>query len=110
MPKDRVALSNMQVIDEKDYESDQSKKVLKFATTPIMSTYLVAYVIGEYDCIQQTSKNNTEIKVYTPVGKTDQGEFSLNMAVKCLDFFEDFFKINYPLPKLDLIALTEFGW
>ena len=98
----------MEVIEEKDYDLDNSKRVLKFGTSPIMSTYLLAYVIGEYEYIEQTTKNNTKIRVYTAVGKTDQGKFALDVAVRCLEFYEDYFKIKFPLPKCDLIAIAEF--
>ncbi|KAG1651321.1 Puromycin-sensitive aminopeptidase [Nymphon striatum] len=52
VPKDRVALSNMNV---------------KFAPSPIMSTYLVAIVVGEYDYIEDTSEDGVLVRVYTPV-------------------------------------------
>jgi len=107
-PKDRVALSNMEVAQETDDELDSSKKVVKFATTPIMSTYLLAYVIGEYEYIEAHSKNGVRLRVYTLPGKTEQGRFALDVAVRCLDFYEDYFKIKFPLPKCDLIAIADF--
>ena len=98
----------MPVIEETDDPVD-SKRVLKFATTPIMSTYLLAYVIGEYEYVEGTSsKNRVPIRVYTAPGKTEQGKFALGVAVRCLDFYEEYFKIPYPLPKLDLIAIADF--
>ena len=98
----------MPVVEETDDPLDSSKRVLKFATTPIMSTYLLCYVIGEYEHIEKTTKNGIPIRVYTAPGKTEQGEFALDVAVRCLDFYEDYFKILYPLPKLDLIAIADF--
>jgi len=73
-----------------------------------MSTYLLAYTIGEFDFIEQKSKNGVQVRVYTPVGKTEQGEFALDVAVRCLDFYEEYFKIRFPLPKVDLIAIPDF--
>jgi len=107
-PKDRVVLSNMPIEKETDYEHDKNKRVVKFQKSPIMSTYLVAYIIGEYEFIHSKSKNGTDIKVYTLPNKTDQVKFSLDVAVKSLDFYEEYFKIPYPLPKLDLIAIPDF--
>jgi puromycin-sensitive aminopeptidase len=109
VPKDRVTISNMNVISETDDPIDPNCKVMKFATTPIMSTYLLAYVIGEYEYIEQSTKTGIQIRIYTPVGKTDQGKFALDVAVKALDFYEDYFRIPYPLPKLDLIAIADFS-
>ena len=98
----------MPVVEETDDPVDSTKRVLKFGTTPIMSTYLLAYVIGEYEYIEKPSKNGVAVRVYTAPGKTEQGKFSLDVAVRCLDFYEEYFKIPYPLPKLDLIAIADF--
>ena len=98
----------MPVIEETDDPVDSTKRVLKFATTPIMSTYLLCYVIGEYEYIEKPSKNGVAVRVYTAPGKTEQGKYSLDVAVRCLDFYEDYFQIPYPLPKLDLIAIADF--
>lgn len=67
----------MPIVEETEYKLDSTKKLCKFATTPIMSTYLLCYVIGEYEYIERTTKNNTPVRVYTPLTKSDQGEFSL---------------------------------
>ena len=109
-PKDRVALSNMNVIEETDDKLDKTKRVLKFATTPIMSTYLLAYIIGEYEYVEQFTKNKTQIRIYTPLAKTEQGKFALDVTVRCLEYYEDYFKIAYPLPKLDLIAIASLQY
>jgi puromycin-sensitive aminopeptidase len=70
-----------------------------------MSTYLLAVVIGEFDYIEQSMPNGVIVRIYTPCQKQEQGRFALDAAVKVLPYFEDFFKISYPLPKLDLIAV-----
>ena len=108
-PKNWVALSNMNVIEETDDKLDKTKRVHKFATTPVMSTYLLAYITGEYEYIEQFTKNKTQIRVYTPLAKTKQGKFALDVSVRCLEYYEDYFKIAYPLPKLDLIAIADFS-
>ncbi|KAG1652085.1 Puromycin-sensitive aminopeptidase [Nymphon striatum] len=109
VPKDRVALSNMNVISDEVDSSDSNLRIVKFAPSPIMSTYLVAIVVGEYDYIEDTSEDGVLVRVYTPVGKTEQGRFSLQVATKSLPFYKDYFKIGYPLPKLDLIAIADFA-
>ena len=98
----------MPVVEEYEDSVDKSKRVLRFATTPTMSTYLLAYVIGEYDHVERHSKRGIPVRVYTPLRKTEQGEFALDVAVRCLDYYEEYFQIPYPLPKLDLIALADF--
>uniref|UniRef100_A0A3P8ZUA0 Aminopeptidase n=1 Tax=Esox lucius TaxID=8010 RepID=A0A3P8ZUA0_ESOLU len=109
VPKDRVALSNMNVLDRKPYPEDDSLVEVKFATTPIMSTYLVAFVIGEYDFVEAQSSDGVTVRVYTPTGKAEQGKFALEVAVKTLPFYKDYFSVPYPLPKIDLIAIADFA-
>ncbi|XP_023267214.1 puromycin-sensitive aminopeptidase [Seriola lalandi dorsalis] len=109
VPKDRVALSNMNVIDRKPYPEDENLVEVKFATTPIMSTYLVAFVIGEYDYVESQSSDGVTVRVYTPVGKAEQGKFALEVATKTLPFYKDYFSVPYPLPKIDLIAIADFA-
>lgn len=58
---------------------------VNFATTPIMSTYLVAFVIGEYDFVESQSSDGITVRVYTPVGKAEQGKFALEVQeLTCL--------------------------
>ncbi|XP_056441813.1 puromycin-sensitive aminopeptidase-like isoform X1 [Gadus chalcogrammus] len=108
VPKERVALSNMNVIDRKPYPEDAGLVEVKFATTPIMSTYLVAFVIGEYDFVEGQSSDGVLVRVYTPF-KAEQGKFALEVAIKTLPFYKDYFNVPYPLPKIDLIAIADFA-
>uniref|UniRef100_A0A4W3J228 Aminopeptidase n=1 Tax=Callorhinchus milii TaxID=7868 RepID=A0A4W3J228_CALMI len=112
VPKDRVALSNMNVTERKPNPDDENMVEVQFAKTPIMSTYLVAFVVGEYDFVESRSSDGILIRVYTPAGKSEQGKFALEVAVKTLPFYKDYFDVPYPLPKIDLIAIADFaaGW
>ncbi|KAM8947367.1 puromycin-sensitive aminopeptidase [Pelodytes ibericus] len=109
VPKDRVALSNMNVIERKPYPDDESLVEVKFAQTPVMSTYLVAFVVGEYDFVETRSADGVLVRVYTPVGKAEQGKFALEVAAKTLPFYKDYFNVPYPLPKIDLITVADFA-
>ncbi|VVD03160.1 unnamed protein product [Leptidea sinapis] len=106
VPADRVALSNMPAKEEK---ITGNKKIMRFDTTPIMSTYLVAVVVGEYDYVEKKSNDGVLVRVYTPVGKSKQGLFALEVAAKVLPYYKDYFNIAYPLPKIDLIAIADFS-
>ncbi|XP_013190703.1 puromycin-sensitive aminopeptidase [Amyelois transitella] len=106
VPADRVALSNMPVKEEK---VTGETKYIKFDTTPIMSTYLVAVVVGEYDYVEKKSRDGVLVRVYTPVGKTKQGLFALEVAARVLPYYKEYFDIAYPLPKIDLIAIADFS-
>lgn len=60
---------------------DEDSNYLKvlFDTSCIMSTYLVAFVIGDYDFIEAVNEFGTIVRVYTPVGKAELGKFSLEV-------------------------------
>uniref|UniRef100_A0A8C5RGQ6 Aminopeptidase n=1 Tax=Laticauda laticaudata TaxID=8630 RepID=A0A8C5RGQ6_LATLA len=109
VPKDRVALSNMNITDRIPYPDDENLVEVKFARTPVMSTYLVAFVVGEYDFVETRTTDGVLIRVYTPVGKAEQGKFALEVAAKTLPFYKDYFNVPYPLPKIDLIAIADFA-
>lgn len=85
------------------------QKVTKFDTLPTMSTYLVATVIGEYDYIGTRVDDRVELRIYTPIGKTETGRFALKVATSALQFYEEYFDMKYPFPKLDLIGIPDFG-
>jgi aminopeptidase N len=74
-----------------------------------MSTYLVAFAVGNFGYLEAETKHHVKIRVYTIAGKESQAEFGLQVAVDCLDFFTEYFRIDYPLPKLDLFACPDFA-
>ena len=53
---------------------------MTFACTPIMSTYLLAFIVGEFDYVEQRDTNGVLVRVYTPVGKKQQGQFALDVS------------------------------
>lgn len=105
--KEKVALSNMPLLSQHSLPS--GKESLSFHTTPIMSTYLLAFVVGEYHFVESTSKGGVQVRVFTPVGKKSQGEFALQVACNTLDYFSHYFAIPYPLSKCDMIAIADFA-
>jgi aminopeptidase N len=90
--------------------ADQKKKKrVVFQDTPIMSTYLLAICVGEFDSVQSITDHGVSVTVYTPPGKSSSGLFALEAATKALDLYDDFFQVKFPLPKLDMIAVPEFA-
>jgi len=100
------AISNMPIRSE---TIEGGKKVVRFETTPKMSTYLLYLGVGEFEFLED-KYNDVAIRVVTTAGKKEQGRFSLENTKKFLKYFEDFSGIKYPLPKLDLIAIPDFAY
>ena len=67
--------------EEKEHAVDSSLKVVKFARSPVMSTYLVAFVVGEFESVEGKDSDGVTIRVYTPKGKANQGQFALEVSV-----------------------------
>ena len=59
--------------------SDNVKAVV-FNTTPVMSTYLLAFIVGEFDYVEATDTNGILVRVFTPLGKKEQGRFALEVS------------------------------
>mmetsp|Transcript_12473 Transcript_12473/g.14340 ORF Transcript_12473/g.14340 Transcript_12473/m.14340 type:complete len:883 (+) Transcript_12473:111-2759(+) len=102
-----TALSNMP--EEKVTSLPEGKKKVDFEVSPRMSTYLLAFMVGEFDYIETKSDHGVLIRVYVPPGKQHLGEFSLDVAKRSLDIYDDLFGQPYPLPKLDMIGAPEFS-
>ena len=107
IPSNLKALSNMPIVAEK--KIDEETVEVQFGTTPIMSTYLLAMVVGEFDYLEDKTKEGVIVRVYTPLGKVDQGKFALDVATKSLSFYTEYFGIPYPLEKSDMIAIADFA-
>ncbi|XP_022732457.1 aminopeptidase M1-like isoform X6 [Durio zibethinus] len=106
VPSELVALSNMPVIEEKLHGH---LKTVYYQQSPVMSTYLVAAVIGLFDYIEAHTSDGIKVRVYCQVGKANQGKFALGVAVQTLGFYKDYLDIPYPLPKLDMVAIPDFA-
>jgi aminopeptidase N len=105
--QDITVLGNMPVLKQK-VEDDQL--VTTFATTPRMSTYLVAWVAGELHRKTATTKRGVEVNIWaTPAQSPNSLDFALDIATRTIDFFEEYFDTPYPLPKSDHIALPDFS-
>lgn len=107
IPSHLSCLSNMPVKCCTSY-SDNTKRV-DFMDSPKMSTYLLAFIVGEFDVLQKRTAHGVLVGVYTPPGKVESGKFALDCACKALDAYDDFFGIKYPLIKLDMVAIPEFA-
>eukprot|EP01132_Coremiostelium_polycephalum_P011218 gene11218-13743_t len=108
--KHLTALSNMDIIKEKTVTNPDSTITYTFEETPIMSTYLIAFVVGELTYIEDHTKEGIRVRVYNVIEKEESGKFALEVATKALSFFIDYFEIPYPLTKCDHIAIPDFSF
>jgi aminopeptidase 2 len=110
--KKMTCLSNMDVASEKTVASKITggdRQAVTFNKTPLMSTYLLAFIIGELNYIE-TNSFRVPVRVYAPKGlNIEHGRFSLELAAKTLDFYEKTFASPFPLPKMDMIAIPDFS-
>ncbi len=102
--KNLQAISNMPIIEK---SSQNNKTLYKFATTPIMSTYLLYFAVGQFEYIED-NLNNIKIRIVTTKGKKHQAKLALKLTKQFLDYYQRYFKIPYPLPKLDMLAIPDF--
>lgn len=107
VPGHMSAISN--TLEKVVSEHESGYKIVEFEPTPKMSTYLLAFIVGEFEYIEGKTKSGVLVRVFTTPGKKEQGRFALNVAIKSLEFYEDYFKIAYPLPVLDMIAIPDFA-
>jgi len=102
LPENLVAISNMPAVAS--VPAGQGKKRVQFGTSPRMSTYLLALVAGELDGLHG-SAGKTRLGVWAPAGQSAQGQYALEVESHVLPYYNDYFGVPYPLPKLDLIAI-----
>eukprot|EP01065_Artemidia_motanka_P038148 TRINITY_DN47000_c0_g1_i1.p1 TRINITY_DN47000_c0_g1~~TRINITY_DN47000_c0_g1_i1.p1 ORF type:complete len:884 (+),score=298.07 TRINITY_DN47000_c0_g1_i1:58-2709(+) len=107
VPPGLTAFSNMP--EEKYTTLRNGGRRVTFQPTPIMSTYLVAYIVGEFDYIQDTTKDGLLVRLISVPGKTAKAQFSLKTAIRCLEIYNEFFGIKYPLAKMDMVAIPDFA-
>ncbi len=105
---DKTAISNTLPISI--LEHDSKYQIIKFSPTPKMSTYLLAFIVGDFEFIESKTKNGVQIRVFTTPGKKHQAKFALDCAIKTLEFYEKYFDIAYPLSTLDMIAIPDFTY
>ncbi|KAF7360192.1 Aminopeptidase 1 [Mycena venus] len=88
-------------------------KITRFETTPVMSTYLVAYANGEFQHLESTfssplSGRTVPLRIYTTPRNLPHAGFALELTARVLPLYEQIFDIEYPLPKLDTLVVDDF--
>ncbi len=102
-----VAVSNAREISADP--GDDGTVVHQFAETMKMSTYLVAFVVGDFEVQGPVEVSGVPLRVVHAPGKGHLAEFALEVGAFALDYFADYYEIPYPGDKLDLIAIPDFA-
>ena len=107
-----TCLSNMDVSGEKEVDSKitgKKRKAVSFNKSPLMSTYLLAFIIGELNMVE-TKEFRVPVRVYSPPNQNpEHGRFATELAAKTLEFYEKEFDSKFPLPKMDMVAIPDFS-
>lgn len=101
VPENWLAVSNMPIESERKVAGG---KEVHFAATPPMSSYLNVFVAGELERIE-SRVGPTQIRVIATKGKAELGRYALEASAQILRYYNDYFGVPYPLPKLDQIAI-----
>ena len=101
-----TAVSNTSIVEER---LEAGRKVVRFADTIRMSTYLVAFVVGELEATDPRPVGRTPLRVWSVPGKRPLAAFGQDAGAFTLGFFESYYGIPYPGDKLDLLAIPDFA-
>jgi len=106
IPSHLTAISNE--IEQQVVDLEKGKKRVVFKQTPQMSTYLVFFGVGEFDI--QVDSQDPRVRAVTLPGQSDHAAYGLAFGRKALAFSEAYYGIDYPLTKMDLIAIPDFAF
>ncbi|XP_065700125.1 thyrotropin-releasing hormone-degrading ectoenzyme isoform X1 [Patagioenas fasciata] len=102
-----LSLSNMpvetSVFDEDGWVTDH------FSQTPLMSTYYLAWAVCNFTYRETVTKSGVVVRLYARPDaiRRGSGDYALNITRRLIEFYEDYFKVPYSLPKLDLLAVPK---
>ena len=107
VPQELTAIANTNVVSEAP--AGAGRKEVKFAPTPRMSSYLAAWVVGELEYVETKTAEGVVVRAYATPGRAQQLTYAAEVAARTLSFYNDYFGIPYPLPKLDMMAVPDFA-
>ena len=102
-----TAISNARVVRENALPGN--KKAVVFADSMKMSTYLVAFIVGEFEATAPVMVGNAPLRVCAVPGKKHLATFAVDIGKASLEHFSAYYGIAYPGDKLDLIAIPDFA-
>ena len=103
-----TAISNARVVNERGLKGTEKKEVI-FADSMKMSTYLVAFIVGDFEATEPVEADGIELRVLAVPGKKKLADFAVAIGKASLEHFSQYYGIPYPGDKLDLIAIPDFA-
>ena len=107
VPDGMAAVSNTPVAQEKDL--GDGTRLVRFAETPRMASYLLAFVVGPLATIEGKARTGTKVGVWALPDRIAHGRWALEESTRILDYLNEYYGVPYPLPKLDHISLQDFA-
>jgi len=101
VPENWMAVSNMPVASEKKVSGGRE---VEFQPSPSMSSYLVVFCAGEFDAVE-SDVDGVKLRITTTKGKGESARYALEVTAQILHYYNEYFGIPYPLPKLDQLAI-----
>ena len=109
--KDMSSISNMPAEFEGVAMKDNNEYMWDmYQDSPIMSTYLLAFIISRFTHKQsEATANGVQFRIWSRKSVSDQTDLALKVGPQILEFFEKHYNVPYPLPKMDMVAIPDFG-
>ena len=109
VPSDLEAVSNTPIEKRAASSDAPGRDVVEFKPTPKMSTYLLMFTVADLESIEATADNGTLVRIWTTAGHAEQGRYALEVSVRLLEYYNEYFGVPYPLEKLDHLAIPDFA-
>ncbi|GLV31099.1 uncharacterized protein CBL_12173 [Carabus blaptoides fortunei] len=107
-----IALSNMDQLDSAPVPVDDDHELVTFNTSVPMSTYVTCFIVCDFQYKEQilnvSHGSDIRLRVYATPAQLNKTQFALEVAANVTKYYVDYFGIEYPLPKLDMIAIPDF--
>ncbi|CAD5224246.1 unnamed protein product [Bursaphelenchus okinawaensis] len=103
------AVSNALEIKEDEPTNDPDWLLTTFEETLPMSSYLLALVVSDFEYVEGHTKNNVRFRIWARKDALIDTQYALQAGIKCLEFYEDYFGIPFPLAKQDMMAFPDFA-
>ena len=107
-PSHLMAVSNGREVRRTPAGEDQV--AITFADTIAISTYLVAFVVGDFQATPPVDVDGVAVRIVAPRGKLDLADYALECATFCLEYFRSYYGIPYPGDKIDHLAVPDFAF